>query len=421
MKRVFRTLATICLIVMLPGLSVAAVNGNQLIGIGPVARSMGGVGVAYPMDAISAVFSNPAAMCFGLYCPGSQADFAVSFLVPDIQSKVTGPGVGGTIEANANNNVFEIPAIGVSIPLNKAMPLWRLGLAAYGVSGLGADFRGTALDQPNFFAPEVPLIAGEYTNLQTVKTAPAIAFEPSDCLSFGLAFHLDYETLDLRHGSSYDFGWGVQLGTLYKPTDNISLGLTYISPQNVTHDNVVDIDHDGNLDSQKVQAPQQIGFGAAYHVQADKLVVEGDVKWLNWANANGYDDLDYDNQWVFALGLQYKPISKVALRAGYNYGKSPLDGHHGFNGTGISKLEGHSLPTYYYETYRTIGFATILEHQLTFGASYELTPNLVVNIGYEHSFQNTLTSTGTDLTGQPVTLQTEVSGNTFDTGIIFRF
>ena len=42
-----------------------ATNGTQLIGIGPVSRSMGGVGIAAPQDAISAVFANPAAMCFG--------------------------------------------------------------------------------------------------------------------------------------------------------------------------------------------------------------------------------------------------------------------------------------------------------------------------------------------------------------------
>ena len=42
-----------------------ATNGDNLIGVGPISRAMGGVGIAAPQDAISAVFSNPAAMCFG--------------------------------------------------------------------------------------------------------------------------------------------------------------------------------------------------------------------------------------------------------------------------------------------------------------------------------------------------------------------
>ena len=52
------------LLVLIP-VAALATNGDNLIGIGPTARSMGGVGIAHPQDAIQAVFSNPAAMCFG--------------------------------------------------------------------------------------------------------------------------------------------------------------------------------------------------------------------------------------------------------------------------------------------------------------------------------------------------------------------
>jgi hypothetical protein len=36
---------------------------------------------------------------------------------------------------------------------------------------------------------------------------------------------------------------------------------------------------------------------------------------------------------VFALGAQYQPISKFFFRAGYNYGKTPVDDNDGFDGT----------------------------------------------------------------------------------------
>jgi hypothetical protein len=36
---------------------------------------------------------------------------------------------------------------------------------------------------------------------------------------------------------------------------------------------------------------------------------------------------------VFALGAQYQPISKLFFRAGYNYGKTPVDDNDGFDGT----------------------------------------------------------------------------------------
>ena len=53
-----------------------ATNGDNMIGIGPIARSMGGVGVAAPQDAITAVFANPATLGSGAFTKGSSFDFA---------------------------------------------------------------------------------------------------------------------------------------------------------------------------------------------------------------------------------------------------------------------------------------------------------------------------------------------------------
>ena len=63
-----------------------ATNGDNLIGVGPISRAMGGVGIASPQDAISAVFSNPAAMCFGAFCPSNQVDFAGTGFMPNIHA-----------------------------------------------------------------------------------------------------------------------------------------------------------------------------------------------------------------------------------------------------------------------------------------------------------------------------------------------
>ena len=75
MKNVITIIAIFTIIAISAGPS-SATNGDNLIGVGPISRSMGGVGVASPQDSISAIFANPAAMCFGAYCPGSEATFA---------------------------------------------------------------------------------------------------------------------------------------------------------------------------------------------------------------------------------------------------------------------------------------------------------------------------------------------------------
>ena len=59
-----------------------ATNGDNMMAIGPNARAMGGVGVAAPQDAISAVFANPAAMCFTPGCAYSEVNFAGTLFMP---------------------------------------------------------------------------------------------------------------------------------------------------------------------------------------------------------------------------------------------------------------------------------------------------------------------------------------------------
>ena len=243
MKKIFKMSVMVGLVVLWASLALAT-NGDNLIGVGPISRAMGGVGIAAPQDAISAVFSNPAAMCFGPYCPASEFNFAGTLFMPKVDAKVN---LGGqTIKANSNDNVYAIPAIGISTPITKTMPLWRFGLAAYGVSGLGVDYRNSS----TWTSQTTPISAGfpwwpDNTPLQIMKFAPAIAFEPNSQISFGLAAHIDYATLDLGSGSSTSYAFGVQLGVLYKPLDQLSLGATYVTPQKNTFDNVNDFNGDG--------------------------------------------------------------------------------------------------------------------------------------------------------------------------------
>src|SRR5512139_2354925 len=360
MRRLFAVLGVLCLVLAISATAFASTNGTNLIGIGPIARSMGGVGIAAPQDAISAVFANPAAMCFGAYCPGSEFNFAGTLFRPKPEAKVSAGGV--TASAHSDEKIYNIPAIGLSVPIPVAPEIWRFGLAAYGVSGLGVDYRDTKLDQPVPAFGGNPLVAGSYTQLQTMKFAPAVAYQPTDRLSLGLDLQVDYSSLDLGSGSTFNYGWGYQLGVLYRLTDAISLGATYISPQKVKYENVLST---GNLSQNlELESPQQVGFGVAFTL-FDKLLLEGDVRWLNWSDAQGYHEFDWDDQWVYALGAQYEVIPKLFLRAGFNYGSNPVKRHENFTGTTFKTVQGTTLPTYYYETFRIIGFPAIVETHLT--------------------------------------------------------
>jgi long-chain fatty acid transport protein len=423
----------LCLVLLLGmGGAALATNGDNLIGVGPVSRAMGGVGVAAPQDAISAVFANPAAMCFGPYCPGSEFNFGGTLFMPDVRSKIT-IGPGPAITADSDKKVYMVPAIGISVPITSDLPLWRFGLAAYGVTGLGVDYRNTAVDAPTFFpAPSppfpagttFPLVAGEYTQLQIMKFSPTIAYQPTDKFSIGLGLQIDFSSLDLRSGTSFNYGVGAQLGVLYKFSDMFSVGAVYVTPQPVKHENVRDFDGDGTADDLKLAAPQQVALGIAV-APVSNLLLAVDGRWINWSNADGYDDFDWDDQWVLAVGAQFKPVEKLALRAGYNYGKNPVKDHSGtsgFNGATMVTVQGKSMPTYYYETFRIIGFPAIVEHHMTAGIGYSFTNNFELNLGYMHAFENNVKETGTLFDGAtPVALESTLSEDSVEFGLTWRF
>ncbi len=397
-----------------------ATNGDNLIAIGPIARSMGGVGIADPQDAISAVFANPAAMCFGIFCPSSSMDFAGTLFMPKVSTHISRPGQD--ISADSDSFVYAIPAIGISTRLSESAPKWRFGLAAYGVTGMGVNYKKTPLESATLM-PGAPLVAGAYTEAQIMKFAPALAWQVTDDFSLGLALNVDYATLDLGSGGASGYGFGAQMGALWRPADNVSLGLTYTSPQSVTHSDVTDFDGDGKWDDLKLQAPQQVGFGAAMDLYGDKVLVEADVKWINWSSAEGYEDFDWNDQTVLGLGIQVKPAKGLAIRVGYNYAENPVSEHDNFNGVfgQTTLVGGKKVPTYYYETFRIVGFPAIVRQHVTCGVGYAFSDKFTLNLGYTHGFEETVTEKGVDMTGQPVTLSSTLTEDSVDFGLSWTF
>ncbi len=417
MKQFYRALFMLSLIVLLP-LSAQATNGDNLIGIGPISRAMGGVGIAAPQDAISSTFANPAAMCVGDFCPGSEFDFAATLFAPKIDGTIDIKGGGplaGVHKSRADEKTYTVPAFGFSAPINEK---FRFGLSAYGVTGLGVDHRDTDLDTT---PAGQSLLAADSTQLMILKVAPTLAYKVNDKLSFGAAIHVVNSTLDLNQGSSPAYGFGLQLGALYH-MDKVHLGFTYLSPVGADHKNVYDLDQDGTQDNFELEAPQQIGLGLAYEPNSS-LLMEIDTKWINWSDAAGYDDLDWDDQICVAVGVQFKPVDALALRLGYNYAENQVDSHT-FNGDDSVNIQGKQVNAYGFETLRIIGFPAAVEHHVTVGLGYEITDAVSVNLGYMHAFKETVKSSGTLPTpfgGNQVELKSDISEDAVDFSIAWRF
>jgi long-chain fatty acid transport protein len=397
-----------------------ATNGSNLIGVGPISRSMGGTGVAAPQDAISAVFSNPAAICFGPFCPGSEAVFSGTYFNPTVKGKMKATGfdpntnqyytVSG--DDKSETNASAIPAIGITSPLS---PKLRFGVGAYGVSGMGVSYKES----------DLPMPSNLYTKLEVMNFAPNIAYMVTPDFSIGANFIVSYQNLDLGYGSAHDYGTGIQLGTLYH-LGQINLGASYTYSQSVTHEKVAyfdDYDQTGSLvsnaklDDLELQSPQVLAFGVSYE-PASAWLVEFDTKWINWSNAKGYKDFDWEDQWAYGIGAQYKITQALSLRAGYNYAKNPVKKHDNFNPMGTTDVQGKTVSNVNYEALRVLGFPAFVEQHLTLGIGYEFANKMVLNLSYMRAFENSMKENSQ---GDAFSFESSLEEDTFSMGIAWRF
>ncbi|NCO61354.1 MAG: hypothetical protein COZ70_00485 [Deltaproteobacteria bacterium CG_4_8_14_3_um_filter_51_11] len=401
-KKFLLTMFLFVLCLVFAGAALAT-NGSNLIGVGPISRSMGGVGVAAPQDSISAIFANPAAMCFGAYCPGSEATFSGTYFNPTVNGTVDTTGMGGSsVTEKSQMNYFLVPAIGITSPITDRL---RIGFGAYGFTGMGVDYKDKSSQ----------VFGDLYTKLEVMKFAPNIAYLITPDLSVGASVHVDYGNLDLGSGSAHDYALGLQLGALYHK-GIFNFGLSYITPQKVSHDRVADFDGDGKFDNLDLQGPQSVVFGVSA-TPLNNLLLEFNVKWYNWSSADGYEDFDWDDQWVYAIGGQYK-MGAFSLRAGFNYSKNPVNTHDGFNPQGTTNVQGKNVPTMNYEFLRIIGFPAVVEKHLTLGIGYELPINMSINLSYMHAFEETIEETSA---GGAVKLSSSLEEDSLTLGITWRF
>jgi len=152
------------------------------------------------------------------------------------------------------------------------------------------------------------------------------------------------------------------------------------------------------------------------------------VKWINWSDAKGFEDFDWNDQWVFAVGGQWEAIDHLFFRVGYNYAENPVDEHNNWNGAfagGVPldtvNVQGSSIPTYFYETFRVIGFPAIVEHHMTAGIGYEFGESLILNLSYMHAFENSLSEKGTGPDNNDAKIKSKLYEDSLSFAFTWRF
>jgi long-chain fatty acid transport protein len=147
--------------------------------------------------------------------------------------------------------------------------------------------------------------------------------------------------LGLRLGAQYTRGALALGGSYFTKTSldpdggKMTLNLAALGPGEVTYD----------AQLADFSWPQQAGLGLAYRVTR-QLLIAGDVDWVNWSDAietvtikaDSPDkpvppplqevqipfQMNWNDQWVWAIGAEFVPAASWAVRLGYNHGDSPI-------------------------------------------------------------------------------------------------
>jgi long-chain fatty acid transport protein len=391
-----------------------ATNGDNLIGVSPASRGMGGIGVGMPVGPTDTIFRNPAWMS---YYKGFNLSFGGILFMPEVKAK-SNYITGTTTSATSQSKMFVVPEVGIVHQINDKL---TFGIGAFGVSGLGVDYRNKGDEFLNI-----------HTTFQFMRVIPTLAYKVNDAIYISGAVHLAYGSLDLGAsicaggppcinlggGQSQTYGIGAQLGVAYNMGDFVYAGLTYQSPVNMTYKRVYDSDGNGQFEDFKLTQPQELAFGVGVKPM-DNLKVGMDIRWINWKGAKGYKHFQWKDQWVIALGGEFKPTQKLALRAGYNYGKSPIRG--GAKDTTPNKtIPNFAAPFSDFDIafFNLIGFPAITEHHITLGLGYEFTKNFSIDLAYKHAFNKKVSATDNTNT---FSIEAQNAQNAISIGLNWKF
>ena len=358
--RMMRIAAALALAIATPA---HATNGMRMIGFGPVQNSMGGVGVGATLDAAS-VLSNPA----GMSELGGRVDFGATYFLPTVKYGATGiaPGIvtndGVTIESN--RGASPIPAFGLVLPIDSQ---WSFGIGAYGVAGMGVDYARNLYSSTTF------------TGYQQMRFTPGVSYKLNDMFSFGLTMNGMWATTEWNVASAFGqqphmagsaFGIGATIGAKITPMKILTIGLAYETKsffQDFAYNTPA------GVDKLTFNQPGVLTGGVAVR-PLEMLLVAADVAWIDWPTSNGANlpaysknssgaipwNMNWSGQVVFKIGVEVTPVEWLALRAGFNYGKKPLDASRAFE---------------------NICFPAIAESHITLGAGFNLGKHVAVNLG----------------------------------------
>ncbi|MEW6527404.1 MAG: outer membrane protein transport protein [Spirochaetota bacterium] len=396
MKTSFKLFSAVAIFLFL-ATSAFATNGMRMIGFGPIQRSMGGIGVASPFDA-AVIITNPA----GIADLKGRIDFGATYFTPSVEHKGTGAFLQQNTTFESDRGASPVPAFGLVIPLSSNI---NFGIGAYGVSGMGVDYENNVYNS---------ILSTSYSQM---RFAPGLSYKINDMISVGVVVNVMYATMEFSaatamgqeaHMNAASFGYGATIGILVKPIDMLHVGVAY-----ETKSKFQDFEFNTNagVDKLEFNQPQNVTAGISV-MPLSGLILAFEVQWIQWSDTNGKNlpeftensssanpwNLNWDNQIVYKVGVQYALTPMVFVRAGFNYGKMPLDKNRAFE---------------------NVAFPAVAEYHYTAGIGIAVNNNLTLNIGGMYSPEASIK--GSNASQFISSYETKMSQYSVEMGIAYVF
>jgi long-chain fatty acid transport protein len=372
---------------------------------------MAGVSTATPLDAIGALYWNPAAIG---RLGHDEVSIGGAFLFPDIHvsSSLPQPLLGGMTagRTRSDSGVPLASSLGLVYAEEGSRLTYGFGLLALG--GGGVNFPG---DPGNpILAPTGPtastVIGPIYSSIALYQLNPTVSYQVTDRLVIGGGLMVDIDTASLspaffalptrNGGGPFVFsnatnarpfwGGGFRVGAVYSLTDTLDVGFGYSSTQWLESWKFNASAADGTPRTLvlNAQLPQIFSWGIAWR-GIDRLTLGLDLRYFDYKDTNLFGTpvksggLGWESTFAAAVGANYQVCERLAVRAGYQYNTNPL--------ASTSTLFNIQAPG-------------ILQNTITAGMTMNLTKSISASLGYAYSFQNSITGTVKEVPGASVGL-----------------
>ncbi|SHF86367.1 long-chain fatty acid transport protein [Modicisalibacter ilicicola DSM 19980] len=305
------------------------------------------------------VFGNPAGMSFldRAQITGGATYLNVNSDIDNVEYETfantpvgPAPGALGPVTDGTNDGDM-VP--GTAVPFAfYAQPLSErvhFGFGVYAPFGSKTDYEDTF--EGRYF--------GNYTEVRVISAQPTLSYKINDQLAIGAGVTYNQVEGELRRQlpgdpsfnpendtdarvDGDDEAWGYNIGVIYRPVPETTLGLTYRSKVDYTLEgdfeaiapggNIVRAD-DATLD---LTTPETVNFSVTQQM-TDRLELMFGASWARWSrferilvegsqgNTITNEPQNYSNAWNYAVGAQYQLNPQWVLRTGLALDNTPTN------------------------------------------------------------------------------------------------